>query len=143
MISLQFFPSRTVSLYMARMFLTRTVAVLFMLVLVLQFLDLLSESGRIYAHPGNGQMALLHYASLRTPEIIARFLPYSVLLGAIATYWQLNQNSEVIAMKSAGLSAHQLLAPMIVDATGVAIISFAFNERIVSRATATLDPATT
>lgn len=139
MISLQFFPSRTVSLYMARSFLMRTVAVLAALVIVLQFLDMLSESGRIYAHPGNGQLALLRYVTLRTPEIISRFLPYSVLLGAIATYWQLNQNSEVIAMKSAGLSAHQLLAPIIVAAIGVAIVSFAFNDRVVSRATATLN----
>lgn len=139
MTSFQFFPSRTIAFYMARSFLARTAAVLVMLVLVLQFLDLLSESGRIYAHPGNGQMALLHYVTLRTPEIIARFLPYSVLLGAIATYWQLNQNSEVTAMKSAGLSAHQLLAPIIVAAIGVAAISFVFNDRVVSRATATLD----
>ena len=139
MISLQFFPSRTVSFYMARMFLTRTFAVLMALVVILQFLDMLSESGHIYAHPGNGQAALFHYVTLRAPEIVARFLPYSVLLGAIITYSTLNSNSEVIAMKSAGLSAHQVLAPMIVAAIGVAIVSFAFNDRVVSRATATLD----
>ena len=139
MISMQFFPSRTVSFYMARSFLVRTFAVLAALVLVLQFLDALSESGRILAHPGNGQAEVWRYISMRTPEIIARFLPYSVLLGAIITYSQLNQNSEVIAMKASGLSAHQVLAPMIVAAMGVAVLSFAFNERIVSRATATLD----
>jgi lipopolysaccharide export system permease protein len=137
--SFQFFPSRTVSLYMARMFLTRSMAVLALLVLVLQFLDMLSESGHIYAYPGNGQLALLHYVSLRTPEIIARFLPYAVLLGAIITYSTMNQNSEVIAMKASGLSAHQLLAPMIVTAMAIAVLSFAFNDRVVSRATATLN----
>ena len=139
MISFQFFPSRTISFYMARMFLTRTFAVLAALVLVLQFLDMLSESGHIYAHPGNGQAALFHYITLRAPQLIARFLPYSVLGGAIITYYTLNQNSEVIAMKASGLSAHQLLAPMIVAAIGVAAISFTFNDRVVSRATATLN----
>lgn len=139
MSSFQFFPSRTVSFYMARTFVTRSLAVLALLVLVLQFLDMLSESGHIYAYPGNDQLTLLRYVSLRTPELIARFLPYAVLLGAIITYSTLNQNSEVIAMKAAGLSAHQLLAPMIVAATGIAVLSFAFNDRVVSRATATLN----
>jgi lipopolysaccharide export system permease protein len=139
MISMQFFPSRTVTMYMAKSFLVRTFAVLAALVIVLQFLDALSESGRILAHAGNGQAEVWHYISLRTPEIIARFLPYSVLLGAIITYSTLNQNSEVIAMKASGLSAHQVLAPMIIAAIGVAAISFAFNDRIVSRATATLN----
>ena len=41
MIALQLFPSRTVSLYMGRMFLVRTFEILAELVLVLQSLDLL------------------------------------------------------------------------------------------------------
>lgn len=134
-----FFPSKTVTLYMARLFLVRTFAVLALLVIVLQTLDLLGESGKILAYPGNGDAELWRYISLRTPQIIARFLPFSVLLGTLITLTGLNQNSEVISMKAAGLSAHQVLAPLIVAGLGVAIISFAFNERIVARATATLD----
>lgn len=134
-----FFPSRTVTLYMARLFLTRTFAVLFALVLVLQALDLLSESGRILAYQGNGEGEIWRYVGLRTPQLIARFLPFSVLLGTIVTLTTLNQNSEVIALKASGLSAHQVLAPLFVAALGVAIVSFTFNERIVARATATLD----
>lgn len=134
-----FFPSRTVALYMGKMFLTRTFAILAALVLVLQALDLLSESGRILAYAGNGQAEVWRYVSLRTPEIIARFLPFSVLLGTIITLTTLNQNSEVVSLKAAGLSAHQVLAPLIVTALGVAAVSFTFNERIVARATATLD----
>ena len=41
-------------------------------------------------------------------------------------------------MKAAGLSAHQVLAPLLLTAAVVAVISFAFNERIVTRANATL-----
>ncbi|WP_315763181.1 LPS export ABC transporter permease LptG [Sphingomonas sp. Y38-1Y] len=134
-----FFPSRTVTLYMGKMFLVRTFAILAALVLVLQALDLLSESGRILAYAGNGQGEVLRYVSLRTPEIIARFLPFAVLLGTIITLSTLNQNSEVVSMKAAGLSAHQVLAPLIVTALGVAVVSFTFNERVVARATATLD----
>ena len=133
-----FFPSRTVTLYMGKMFLLRTFAILAALVLILQTLDLLGESGKILAVPGNGDAEVWRYISLRVPQIVSRFLPFSALLGTIITLSQLNQNSEVIAMKASGLSAHQVLAPLIVAGLGVAILSFAFNERIVARSTATL-----
>lgn len=133
-----FFPSRTLTLYLARLFVTRILAVLIMLVLVLQTLDLLSESGKILAYPGNGEAQLWNYVVLRAPQLVARFLPYSVLLATIITLATLNQNSEVIAMKAAGLSAHQVLAPLIVSALAVSVLSFAFNERVVTRATAML-----
>lgn len=135
----QFFPSKTIAWYMARMFLVRSFAVLAALVLILQTLDLLGESGKILAQPGNGQAELWTYVSLRTPQLIARFLPFAILLGTIITLATLNQNSEVISMKAAGLSAHQVLAPLILASLAVAVVSFAFNDRIVSRATATLD----
>jgi lipopolysaccharide export system permease protein len=132
------FPSPTMSQYMARKFLTNTFAILFGLVLILQTLDLLSESGQILAYAGNGEPQIWKYVSLRVPQIIETFLPFAVLLGTILTLATLNQNSEIIAMKSAGLSAHQVLGPLVLASLGVAILSFSFNDRIVSRATATL-----
>ena len=136
--NLEFFPSRTLTLYLARLFITRIFAVLIMLVLVLQTLDLLGESGQILAYQGNGQAELWTYVTLRIPQLVARFLPYSVLLATIITLATLNQNSEVVSMKAAGLSAHQVLAPLILSAIVVSGMSFAFNERVVTRATATL-----
>ncbi|HBM05936.1 MAG TPA: LPS export ABC transporter permease LptG, partial [Erythrobacter sp.] len=110
---LDFFPSRTLTLYLAKMFVARIAAMLFVLVLVLMMLDLLSSSGEILAVEGNGQGELLTYAGLRIPQLVSRFLPYSVLLATLITLVTLNQNSEVIAMKAAGLSAHQVLAPLL------------------------------
>ena len=135
---LEFFPSRTLTLYLARLFITRVIGVLLMLVLILQMLDLLTESGKILAYQGNGQGQLWTYVMLRAPQLVARFLPYSVLLATILTLFTLNQNSEVISMKAAGLSAHQVLAPLFLTAIAVALVSFTFNERVVTHATATL-----
>jgi lipopolysaccharide export system permease protein len=136
---LDFFPSKTLTLYLARLFVVRIFAVLVMLVLVLLMLDLLSASGEILASPGNGQAEILQYAGLRAPQLVSRFLPYSVLLATLITLVTLNQNSEVVAMKAAGLSAHQVLAPLLLTSALVAAISFAFNERIVTRANSALD----
>ncbi|MET0251605.1 MAG: LPS export ABC transporter permease LptG [Novosphingobium sp.] len=135
---LEFFPSRSMTRYIARLFALRILAVLVMLVLVLQMLDLLGESGEILAVPGNGEAQLWTYVGLRIPQLVARFLPYSVLLATILTLVTLNQNSEVIAMKAAGLSAHQVLAPLFLVAAVVSAVSFGFNERVVTRASATL-----
>ena len=133
-----FFPSRTLTLYLARLFVSRIIAVLVMLVLILQLLDLLGESGKILAHPGNGEAQLWAYVSMRAPQLAATFLPYSVLLATIITFATLNQNSEVVAMRAGGLSAHQILAPMLLTAAVVAVVNFTFSERIVTRATASL-----
>ena len=132
------FPSRTLTLYLARLFIVRILGVLVMLVLILQALQLLSESGDILAVPGNGQAELLRYLSLNLPQLIARFMPYSVLLATLATFTPLNQNSEVIAMRAGGLSAHQILAPMLLTAAAVSLASFVFNETVVAPATGAL-----
>ena len=52
---------------MVRLFLTRSVAVLIALVLVLMTLDLLGKSGKILAVPGNGDADLWRYVGLRIP----------------------------------------------------------------------------
>ncbi|QJB69306.1 LPS export ABC transporter permease LptG [Parasphingorhabdus halotolerans] len=135
---MDFFPSRTLAFYMAKMFLIRIFSVVALLVLVLMSLDLLGQSGKILAFQGNGEAELWTYVSLRAPQIIAFALPFSVLLGTLITLATLNQNSEVVSMKAGGLSAHQILAPLIVTSLLVAISSFLFNETVVAPATATL-----
>ncbi|HEX8640779.1 MAG TPA: LPS export ABC transporter permease LptG [Allosphingosinicella sp.] len=132
--NLQFFPSKRIAFYMARLFVVRSFAVLFALVLVLMTLDMLGNSGDILKHPGNGDAELWRYVGLRIPQLIARFLPFSVLLGTLITLVALNQHSEIITMKAAGISAHQIIAPLILAGLFIAAVNFAFNERVVTRA---------
>jgi lipopolysaccharide export system permease protein len=135
MINLSFFPSRRLAFYRVRLFLTRSLAVLIALVLVLMTLDLLGESGKILAVPGNSDADLWRYVSYRIPMLVSRFLPFSVLLGTLIAFVGLNQHSEVVAMKAAGLSAHQILAPLVVASIGIAGLLFAFNEGVVVNST--------
>src|SRR3954452_25476555 len=139
MINLSFFPSRRLAFYMVRLFLTRSLAVLVALILILMTLDLLGESGKILAVPGNGDAQLWHYVALRLPLLVSRFLPFSVLLGTLIAFVGLNQHSEVVAMKAAGLSAHQILAPLVVASIGIAALLFAFNEGVVVNSARVVD----
>jgi lipopolysaccharide export system permease protein len=138
MINLRFFPSRRIASYTVRLFLSRSLAVLVSLVLILMTLDLLGESGKILAVPGNGDAELWRYVGLRIPLLISRFMPFSVLLGTLIAFAGLNQHSEVVAMKAAGMSAHQILAPLIVASLGIAAVAFVFNETVVVKAARTV-----
>jgi lipopolysaccharide export system permease protein len=138
MINLQFFPSRRIAFYMTRLFLVRSFAVLIALVGILMMLDLLGKTGAILSVPGNGDAEIWRYVGLRLPQLIARFLPFAVLLGTLITFAGLNQNSEIIAMKAAGISAHQIVAPLVLASFFVALVHFGFSERIVTRANAAL-----
>ncbi len=133
------FPSKTIAWYTARLFLVRTFAFLAGLIVILETLDLLGESGRILAVAGNSEAQLWHYVALRVPQLIQLFLPFSVLLGTLVTLATLNQNSEVVIFKASGISAHQILGPLIVAAFGIAVVNFAFNERVTVRANTELD----
>jgi lipopolysaccharide export system permease protein len=138
MINLAFFPSRQIAFYTIKLFITRSLAVLIALVLILMTLDLLGESGKILSVPGNGEAELWQYVSLRLPVLIARFLPFSVLLGTLIAFVGLNQHSEIVSMKAAGISAHQILAPLVVASFAVAAIAFVFNEAVVVKAARTV-----
>ena len=70
MINLDFLPSRRIAWYLVKLFLTRSLAVLVLLVLVLMALDLLGESGKILRVPGNGEAELWRYVALRVPLLI-------------------------------------------------------------------------
>ncbi len=135
---MKLFPSNTIAWYTARMFLVRSAAFLIGLIVILESLDLLGESGKILAAAGNGEGELWTYVSLRIPQLVQLFLPFSVLLSTLVTLATLNQNSEVVIFKAAGISAHQILAPLFIAALGIAAANFVFNERVTTRATQTL-----
>src|SRR5438128_10282001 len=139
MINVSFFPSRRLTFYMVRLFLTRSLAVLIALVLILMTLDLLGESGKILAIPGNTDADLWRYVGLRIPILLSRFLPFSVLLGTLIAFVGLNQHTEVVAMNAAGLSAHQILAPLVIASIGIALALFAFNETVVVHSARVVD----
>jgi lipopolysaccharide export system permease protein len=72
------------------------------------------------------------------PQLVQLFLPFSVLLATLVTLATLNQNSEVVIFKAAGISAHQILGPVFVAAFGIAVVNFVFNEAVTTHATAQL-----
>lgn len=130
-------PSFSVSvlqMYLGKTFLIRFVMLLIGLSVVLESLDILSQSGDILAADGATSASLWRFASLRFPQMITNVVAFSALLAAIITCSSFAQHSEVIVMQSAGLSSFRIVLPMMVVCAGVAVTHFVFNETVVIEA---------
>ena len=132
-------PSTTLAVYQMRTFAIRIVAFAFVLIGLLQVLDLLSESEKILRVPGNGNPELLLYLKLRLPQLVDTFLPFSVLLGALVTWSGFANSSEITIMRGAGLSPHAILMPMTLLALVVSGLHFLFAETILPDTNRQLD----
>lgn len=131
-------PPPILSHYLWRAYLIRFITLLISVTVVLQILDLLTASEDILAVPESNYSSVARYIELRFPQLLSQFAPFTALLAAILTYTTLNQHSEIVVMKAAGLSAYQIIAPLVVVSFGIAVIHFIFNESVVTKATAEL-----
>lgn len=71
---------------------------------------------------------------LKMPEFIAYAIPMSVLLATLMAYSRLANDSELIALRSIGVSLYRLIIPAIVFSTAIAGMTFLFQELAVPAA---------
>jgi lipopolysaccharide export system permease protein len=71
---------------------------------------------------------------LKMPYYIGLSFPMAMLLSTLITYGQLSSNSELIALRSFGVSPYRLIVAALVIGLIVTGITFAFNETIVPSA---------
>ncbi|NEP60982.1 MAG: YjgP/YjgQ family permease [Symploca sp. SIO2G7] len=71
---------------------------------------------------------------LSLPQFIAYALPTSILLATLLTYSRLSSDSEVIALRSSGVSTYRLVLPALIMSLLVTGITFVFNEQVVPAA---------
>lgn len=65
------------------------------------------------------------------PKIMAYTIPMSCLLAALLGFGKLSSNSEIVALKSAGLSFQRIVRPVIIATFFISIAAFFINETIV------------
>lgn len=68
---------------------------------------------------------------LKLPEFIVLAFPMSTLLAALMTYSRLSSDSELIALRSSGISIYRLVLPAVVLSLVVTGMTFLFKEQIV------------
>jgi lipopolysaccharide export system permease protein len=72
--------------------------------------------------------------SLQMPQFIAYAFPMSTLLAAMMTYSRLSSDSELIALRSCGVSVYRMVIPAVVLSLVVTAMTFLFNEKVVPAA---------
>ena len=71
---------------------------------------------------------------LKLPYFIVLALPMSTLLATLMTYSRLSSDSELIALRSCGVSIYRLVLPAVILSFVVTGITFLFNEQVVPAA---------
>ncbi len=114
--------SWTLYRYMARQFIFG-VAVVFAAFAFLSFsidvVDLFNQTAGKHVPTS----AVIGMALLQLPDLCLRLLPFAVLLGGVFTFVRLSRSQELIAVRAAGLSAWNLLAPPLAVAVAVGVIA--------------------
>lgn len=120
--------SPLLSLYIGRHFLRAFVAALgAMMGLVLLF-DMIELLRRSATHGDAGIGVIVELAVLKLPQMVELILPFAVMVGAMACFWTLTRNRELVVTRSAGVSAWEFLAPVIAAVFIVGIVNVtAFN----------------
>ena len=115
--------ARTLSFYIARHFLTWFGAVFGTMIgtaFLLDYIELIRRSGsREQATWG----VLLEMAALKLPHTAQDVMPFAILFGTMLVFWRLTRSNELVAARAAGISAWAFLAPAVLTALLIGMIS--------------------
>jgi lipopolysaccharide export system permease protein len=70
---------------------------------------------------------------LSLPFIVAVTLPMAVLVAVLHVFTRLAADNEITALQAGGVSVMRLVAPVLAGATGVALLSFLWNDQLLPR----------
>ncbi|MDR2175819.1 MAG: LPS export ABC transporter permease LptG [Synergistaceae bacterium] len=93
--------------------------------------DLLFQAARLIIERGVPFGVVVRLFLYRLPEVVALTLPMSCLLSTLLGMTRLSANSELIALKSLGISFGRILRPVLTASFLVAAAALAFNETVV------------
>ena len=71
--------------------------------------------------------------ALSIPFIVAMTLPMAVLVAVLYAFSRLSTDNELTALKANGVSLGALMRPLLIAASGVAVIAFLFSDHVLPR----------
>jgi lipopolysaccharide export system permease protein len=116
--------------YISKKFLLGTLFGLVAFVSLFVVIDVMENLGDFLDHNVQNEIILQYYVSFM-PEIVKLMMPIAVLLSCLFTTGKLSGQNELTAMKSAGISMYRYMAPMMVIALVISVVSVYFNGWIV------------
>ncbi len=117
--------SPTLSLYIGWQFLVAFVAVLLVIMGLILLFDLIELVRRSVRAEDLGLGVLFGLAALKLPKTLQDVLPFAVMIGMMFALFRLARNSELVVMRSAGVSVWQFLAPTLVLVAALGVLNLA------------------
>lgn len=114
---------RLLPLYVGRVFLVATLAVLASLLAIVALLDVIELSRRAAGRTDVAFVRLAEITALKLPFLAIEILPFAVLIGGLVAFWRLTRSSELIVARAAGLSAWQFLSLSAVVAALLGVVA--------------------
>ncbi|MDR1019269.1 MAG: LptF/LptG family permease [Synergistaceae bacterium] len=93
--------------------------------------DLLFRLAKLVIQNGVSLGTVLRLFLYSLPRVIVLTIPMSCLLASLLGFGSMSSNSELVALKSAGISFGRIIRPLAVAGVFISVIAFAMNETIV------------
>jgi lipopolysaccharide export system permease protein len=93
--------------------------------------SLLFRLAELVIQRGVPMSLVLRLFAYSLPGIVAMTIPMSCLLAALLGFGNMSANSELVALKSAGISFGRIVRPLVISGVVISLFTFALNETIV------------
>lgn len=117
--------------YIIRNFLSIFFLIIFIVTALFVVIDFFDRS-KIFIKSGASLYSIFLYVLYKTPTVIPLMIPVAVLLSTLLSVGRLCLKSEITALRASGVSLYQVGIPLIGVGFLISILSFLFNEKVVS-----------
>lgn len=126
-------PSAILSRYLIGHFLRMFVMVMGVLMSIVYLFETLELLRRASKREDIGINLVLEMGLYKLPETGQMLLPFTVLFAAMACFWWLSRRHELTALRAAGFSAWQFVAPLVMAAAALGVLHMAVLHPLTAR----------
>ena len=117
--------SSTLFRYIGRQFLINFAVMMLILLGIMYLFDVIEMLRRAAAQTHVSLGLILSMSFMKLPYLGQSILPMGILFTAIYTCWKLNKTSELVVIRSFGISVWQFLSPLVLCAVMIGVFSTA------------------
>lgn len=117
------FSSPMLQRYFAWIFLKAILQIVLFISVLVFLIDFTEMLRRTSSLPDVSAVTVLFLSMIRTPSIMEQILPFTVLIGAMATLFVLSKRLELVIARGAGVSVWQFMMPGFVVAAGIGLFA--------------------
>jgi lipopolysaccharide export system permease protein len=119
--------------YVLRQFFLAAIVSMVAFIIIYIAVDLMEKLDKFLDHHIPFRIVVEYYVNF-TPQIIALILPVCLLLGSLFATGRMSMASEIIAMRSGGISLYRLMAPFVIASAFISAGAVYFNGWILPKA---------